>query len=196
MRQDLFVLSELGFKKNGFFVEFGATNGIDISNTYLLEEDFGWTGILAEPARCWQRELSENRSAAIETKCIWRNSGDRLRFKEVSNPDLSTIESFSAADLHRDLRKTGATYEVETISLNDLLDKHAAPALVDNLIDTEGSEYDILSACDFAKHQFAVITCEHNFTPSREQIHSLLTRNGYTRKYPEISRCDDWYVLT
>src|SRR5208282_3167640 len=37
LRQDLFVLSELDFKKNGFFVEFGATNGLDLSNTYLLE---------------------------------------------------------------------------------------------------------------------------------------------------------------
>ena len=35
-RQDLFVLSELNFKRNGYFVEFGATNGIDLSNTYLM----------------------------------------------------------------------------------------------------------------------------------------------------------------
>jgi hypothetical protein len=41
-RQDLFVLEQLNFKRGGFFVEFGATNGIDISNTYLLEKEFGW----------------------------------------------------------------------------------------------------------------------------------------------------------
>ena len=34
LRQDLFVLSELEFKKNGYFVEFGATNGFDISNVF------------------------------------------------------------------------------------------------------------------------------------------------------------------
>src|SRR6056297_216441 len=55
LRQDLFVLSELGFKQHGFFVEFGATNGIDLSNTYLMEARFGWNGILAEPARLWHR---------------------------------------------------------------------------------------------------------------------------------------------
>ena len=50
MWQHLFDLSELEFKRNGFFVEFGAANGIDLSNTYLLETEFSWTGILAEPA--------------------------------------------------------------------------------------------------------------------------------------------------
>ena len=43
--QNLFVLSELNFKQNGYFVEFGATNGIDLSNTYLMENRFNWKGI-------------------------------------------------------------------------------------------------------------------------------------------------------
>src|SRR5262249_45272724 len=38
-RQDLFVLSELNFKHEGYFVEFGAANGYAGSNTYLLEKE-------------------------------------------------------------------------------------------------------------------------------------------------------------
>lgn len=49
INQDIFVLYTLNWKRNGFFVEFGATNGIDLSNTYLLEKDFGWKGLLSEP---------------------------------------------------------------------------------------------------------------------------------------------------
>ena len=37
--QDLFVLETLNWKKNGFFIEFGASDGITNSNTYLLEKD-------------------------------------------------------------------------------------------------------------------------------------------------------------
>tara|TARA_B100001964_G_C14239456_1_gene604201 strand:+ start:290 stop:670 length:381 start_codon:yes stop_codon:yes gene_type:complete len=59
LRQDLFVLSELEFKKNGYFVEFGATNGFDISNSYLLETKFNWKGIVAEPAKKWHHELKK-----------------------------------------------------------------------------------------------------------------------------------------
>lgn len=195
LRQDLFVLSELNFKKNGFFVEFGATNGIDLSNTYLLEKEFGWKGVLAEPARCWHKRLTSNRSAAIETKCVWSTSGSILKFNEVVLGELSTINSFSSTDFHRETRKAGRTYDVETISLNDLLAKHNAPQLVDYLsIDTEGSEFEILSSFDFSRHCFSVITCEHNYTPVRQEICSLLARNGYVRKYQELSDCDDWYV--
>ncbi|MEA2989895.1 MAG: hypothetical protein QOG83_2606 [Alphaproteobacteria bacterium] len=43
------MLHETGRKTSGYFVEFGATDGSNLSNTYLLERDFGWHGILAEP---------------------------------------------------------------------------------------------------------------------------------------------------
>lgn len=34
IKQDLFVLASLDFKADGYSVEFGATNGIDLSNTF------------------------------------------------------------------------------------------------------------------------------------------------------------------
>jgi FkbM family methyltransferase len=197
LRQDLFVLCELGFKRNGFFVEFGATNGIDLSNTHLLEKDFGWRGVLGEPARCWHRELSQRRSAAIETRCVWSTSGLILKFNEVASAELSTIHAFSSADLHSERRRAGRTYDVETISLNDMLEAHNAPTVIDYLsIDTEGSELEILRSFDFSRRSFSVITCEHNYGPQREEIHALLGGHGYVRKYQELSEFDDWYVRT
>ena len=46
VRQDLFVISEFGFKRGGYFVEFGAQNSKDGSNSYMLEKKFGWQGIV------------------------------------------------------------------------------------------------------------------------------------------------------
>lgn len=46
--QDMFVLSILNGKRNGTYVEIGGYDGINLSNTYLLEKDFDWTGIALE----------------------------------------------------------------------------------------------------------------------------------------------------
>ena len=195
-RQDLFVMGELGFKQGGYFVEFGATNGVDLSNTYLLEQEFAWTGILAEPARCWHEPLRANRACAVDTHCVWSHTGLHLGFVEVMEvAELSTLRSLSALDMHAPVRECHQSYEVETIALNDLLKQYQAPARMDYLsIDTEGSELQILQHLDFDRYRFNIITCEHNFTPAREQIHALLTQRGYVRKYKEVSKVDDWYV--
>lgn len=195
LRQDLFVLSFLDFKTNGFFVEFGATDGVELSNTYLMEKEFGWSGIVAEPAKYWHKALRRNRDCFIETNCVWKDSASILSFNEVNARVFSTINLFSDSDLHSETRKNGKTYDVETISLNDLLAKYDAPKIIDYLsIDTEGSEFEILNGFDFSWHSFRAITCEHNYTPMRKQIFDLLTKNGYERCYQEFSKFDDWYV--
>jgi FkbM family methyltransferase len=193
--QDLFVLSELDFKEDGFFVEFGATNGIHLSNTYLLESEYGWRGILAEPARCWHEDLKKNRSGSVETDCVWKESDMQLTFNEVEQGDLSTIDAYSMSDSHGKSRSDGKTYKVRTISLEGLLEKHKAPREIDYLsIDTEGSEFQILSTFNFDKYRINIITCEHNFSETREQVYALLSQKGYVRKHVDRSRFDDWYV--
>ena len=195
LRQDIFVLHELQFKRNGFFVEFGAANGVRSSNTYLLEKQFDWTGILSEPARVFHDHLRQNRTAHIDTRCVWKESGATIEFLESDEPELSTIENFVDADMHAVARKGGKTYLVESVSLTDLLDQYDAPMEIDYLsIDTEGTELEILSGFDFSKYSFKVVTCEHNYSPRRDQLVELFTRNGYERKFQTISRFDDWYV--
>ena len=195
LKQDLFVLSELGFKRNGYFVEFGATNGVDLSNTYLLEKKFGWFGIVAEPLKSKYAELIVNRNCHIEDKCVWKTSGEFLKFLEANDQDLSTIFEYHDKDLHHEIRKNGKVSDVETISLNDMLEKYNAPRMIDYLsIDTEGSEFEILSNFNFEKYEFRVITVEHNHTNQREAIYNLLTNFGYKRKFEKLSDFDDLYI--
>lgn len=199
--QDRFVLSTLNYKTEGYFVEFGATNGYNISNTWLLEKHFGWTGIVAEPSKFWHTDLHQNRSCAIETNCVWSKTGETLVFNEVNaetahyGPELSTIDTFTLSDNHGGTRQTGVKYNVETISLEDLLVKYNAPSDIDYLsIDTEGSEFEILSNFNFDKYRIKIITCEHNYTPMREQLHELLTSKGYIQYHRDLSQWDDWYI--
>jgi len=195
IRQDLFVLSTLDFKRNGFFVEFGATNGMDLSNTWLLEKSFNWNGILAEPAKIWLEELHKNRTATIDERCVWKRDGELLEFLEATHPELSQLMSDKENDFHSKDRVSRKTYSIESVSLGRLLQEHRAPKVVDYLsIDTEGSEYEILRKFNFKSHQFNCITVEHNFSEQREKIFKLLSSAGYHRVYVEVSGFDDWYI--
>lgn len=108
--------------------------------------------------------------------------------------ELSTIQKFQNAD--NNTRKKGINYEVETISLLELLDNHNAPKVIDYLsVDTEGSEYEILNTFDFDKYKFRIITVEHNFDVlKRNKIKNLLEINGYQRVFENLSKFDDWYI--
>lgn len=192
--QDLFVLSETNFKKNGFFVEFGAADGFWLSNTYILEKEYMWQGILAEPARVWHSSLEENRICHIEHECVWSETGHQLKFSESDLPEYSTISKFKDFGLLSGLRE-GRSYNVKTISLEDMLDKYDAPKFIDYLsMDTEGSELDILKNFNFDKYTFGLITCEHGFSKNRQAIFDLLASKGYVRKYESISKVDDWFI--
>lgn len=191
LRQDLFALVQLNFKKNGFFLEFGATDGVQHNNSHLMESQFGWQGILSEPARGWHQDLKSNRKCVIDTRCVWKASGETIQFTEAPRGANSSISAFTSSK--RKIR--GRNYSVETVSLNDLLEKHEAPKIIDYAsIDTEGSEFEILNAFDFKARSFRVLNVEHNFAPQREDLFKLLTSHGYKRVLEPISRFDDWYI--
>jgi hypothetical protein len=84
---------------------------------------------------------------------------------------------------------------MQTISLNDLLERFEAPPFIEYLsLDTEGSEYEILRTLDFNKWQFGIIDVEHNhIEPRRTMIKQLLCSNGYT--YLGANQFDDSYRL-
>jgi FkbM family methyltransferase len=195
--QDLWVAHELKSRKNGFFVEFGAADGIRSSNSYFLEAELGWRGIVAEPARIWYPALRNNRACFIDDRCVWTQSGQSVAFNQPAIALHSTIDSYSDGDMHAETRKEGQRYAVETVSLNDLLAFWGAPRRIDYLsIDTEGSELDILQAFDFAAYDVRLITVEHNHTDQRQPLFDLLTAKGYQRKFEKLSNVDDWYVRT
>lgn len=198
LNQDLVALADSRFASGGYFVEFGAAGGVELSNTYLLEKEFGWNGILAEPAHGWRDSLIASRSCIVEFDCVWSVSGQELQFSEVAGiPELSTLTSFTESDFQAPARVGAQMYNVRTISLLDLLRRHQAPSKIDYLsIDTEGSEYEILAAFDFDAFDIRLITCEHNFNSKRQDMHDLLVSKGYVRKMESVSQFDDWYFRT
>ena len=201
--QDLFVLFNFNEKKNGTFLEFGATDGVEFSNSFLLEDKFNWHGVLAEPSPQWHESLKRNRpNCEIIEECIYKESGKNLDFFVSDVGVLSTLEKYKQSDVSSMPRNTNArnkkgyNCKVCSISLNDVFVKYFDSLPIDYMsVDTEGSELVILENFDFRKFGPKIISVEHNFTETENKLDDLLFKNNYIRFFKEHSQFDAWYVL-
>ena len=200
--QDIFAYFIIENKFDNTFLEFGATNGISLSNTFMLEKELGWSGLLAEPDIQWIDALKKNRpNTKVITKCIWKKSEEKLNFFSSDMGELSTLEEFKFNELqsmpvNTEVRnKSGKNIIVDTISLNDVVKKNfkgICPSYIS--VDTEGSEFEILNSFNFSDYRPAVFTVEHNFTKVEKQIDELMKNENYTRIFKKLTVFDAWYV--
>lgn len=187
--QDLWVIASLNQKTKGYFVEFGATDGVAGSNTWLLENEYEWTGICAEPAKIYRDELTKNRACELDFRLIWSKTGEVIAFSEKEEGYLSSVASV------QQLVAVSDEYSVESVTLNDLLLQHGAPRNIDYIsVDTEGSELEILreffNHADFSVSLFSI---EHNWREDKKELIDLMRLNGYRYEYQHLSYRDLYF---
>ena len=197
--QDIYVTRILKEKRDGYFIEVGANNGYTMSNTYLLEKNYGWKGICIEPTPYKIHELKNNRPNAIclET-AVFSESNLELDFTMTVIDILNVLTEYAeiAVDF---LNQSGEIIKVKTKTLTDILNENNAPENIDYLsIDTNGSEYKVLEGIDFTKYKFNVITVKNSSIVERQnRIKEILTSNGYSKQQTVImvdNISDDIYV--
>lgn len=189
--QDYAVLQYYHHKRNGFFVDIGAYDGVSLSNTYLLENRWGWTGICAEPLPNEFKHLTKVRPESIcVNKAVFSIGEIEIDYAVAGM--LSGIVEY--LECHREI-KTAPRIKVPTITLDDLLRNYNAPHFIDYLsIDTEGTELEILKSVDFKTYQFGLIHLEHNgMEPQRTEIRVYLESNGY--HFRRENHWDDEYIF-
>lgn len=100
--QDIEVIKFYNNKENGYFIEIGASDGIFLSNTYLLERQYKWTGICCEPIPSRFEKLVINRPNSIcYSDAVYSNTGLTVDF-DIAN-DLDVLSGISC---HIDCHKT------------------------------------------------------------------------------------------
>lgn len=187
LNQDLWVVDVLSGKRNGVFVDVGAFDGIQLSNTYLLEKEYDWTGICIEANTSTFNKLKTNRKCPCVNELLSDVSDKSVSFQYLGEYSFSgqnifkyDIESIRASNTISDTQ----VCTMKTSTLNDVLDKNNIPKVIDYLsIDVEGMEFDILKTFDFKKYHINVITVEHNAAhigmEYRNKLFDLLTRKGF-----------------
>ena len=201
--QAIEVSKLLGGQTNGFFIEAGAFNGQDISNTLLLEMQYNWTGILIEPnPDLYQEMLTKQRKSYCLETCLSTE-------KEVQKVDFDATGAYggimngedlkpgSRADEAIKQRKEsnpdfvptyGAfvrrTLQMQCLPLTSIIEALGNPVIDYFSLDIEGAEFPVLKTIDFDKVDIRVFSIEVTkldsiFDGRLTQLKYLMKRNGY-----------------
>jgi FkbM family methyltransferase len=173
-------------KTNGFFLEIGADDGIDKSNTKFYEE-LGWSGICVEPSHKRFKLLTQNRKCICENYAISDSTGE-VEFMDISGWGKGLSGIVEKYDIRHKIRidrelthpknQGNEIIKVKTEVLSNLLQKHNVTKVDFCSIDTEGSEFDIIKTIDFNKYDFGLFLIENNYGDSR--VRDFLEAKEYT----------------
>jgi FkbM family methyltransferase len=171
---------------SGFFVEVGANDPHERSQTWHLEQA-GWSGVLIEPQPDLAEKLRAMRTGKVfAVACSSPENAGRTLPLHVAGP-LSSLDRGQMAP--------GATPErvidVPIRTLDSVLAEAGAPERFEFLsIDVEGHEIDVLSGFDIARWQPRLILLEDHVADLSK--HRFLTAAGYRliRRYEN----NGWYV--
>lgn len=186
--QEEWVRKYLNDKKNGFFLDIGAYDGIESSNTYFLEKELGWSGICIESNPHYFNSLKNNRGVTCVNKAVMSYKGFAI---------FNGINTFFSND------KTDQSIECDLLS--NILEESKCPKDIDYAsFDIEGHELAVLETFCFDKYNINLMTIEHNLylvgDKFKTKIYNLLTSKGYTRVVDNVN-CptgpyEDWYAKT
>jgi FkbM family methyltransferase len=187
--QDEWIVDFFQSKKNGFFLDVGANDGININNTYFLEKELGWNGICIEADPNIFKNLIVNRKCSCINVAI-SNDSKRIHFL----PDGLSGREFDSP----------TSIKIHTKTLKEVLDGNNSPKIIDYLsLDIEGMELKALEGFPFDEYKIITLTVEHNLylgkKEYKEKIKKFLEIRGYLLYKENVESeglpFEDWYII-
>lgn len=169
-QQDKFVLNLLNFKKNGFFIEIGSNDPISINNTFILEKNYNWNGIMIEYDPRYLDLYKIHRQNSIHII----NDARNINYKELFiNNNVPNNIDYLQIDLEVDNRSTLTTLE-----------------LLDN---------QVLDTYKFATITFEHDIYRGNFFDTKFISRNIFKNRGYIPIFTNINNgginsFEDWYI--
>jgi len=167
-RQDEFILLILKNKRNGYFLEIGSNHPKYINNTYSLEKNFGWNGLMVEYDNNWESSYKKERSSNYIIGDATQIDYEKI-FNELNFPKQM---DYLQIDLEVENRSTLTTLEL----LNNTIFKNYIFSVVT-------FEHDIYRG---------------NYFDTREKSREIFKENGYVLLFKDVKHKDnkfeDWYI--
>jgi hypothetical protein len=170
--QDKFVLNVLKKKKNGTFLEIGANDAININNTYTLEKDFGWSGIMIEYNDEHLQSYKEHRKNSVH----FIGDATKIDYKKLlGDNNMPENIDYLQIDLNAG---NGSTIETLEKLDNEIFDKYKFATVT-------------------FEHDYY---CAGEYRSTREKSREIFKKRGYVMVFNDIHDrqpevvYEDWYV--
>ena len=168
--QDKFVLNILKNKKKGFFLEIGSNHPININNSYILEKNYEWNGIMVEYENKWLNDYKKFRPNSIHII----NDATKIDYKnlfEINNVPLNL--DYLQIDLEAN---NGTTLNTLKKLNSEVMDKHKFATIT--------FEHDIYHT---------------NYMNTRLESRKIFEDRGYVRVFSDVNNrginpYEDWYI--
>ena len=182
------------------YLELGANDGKEASNTHVLYEKFGWRGLLVEPTPRMCKKLANNRPAdVVACGAVCDSSfGGKLEFitsvEGSFESEAGTLvgHAISMGASRRWSSHMGSYHQLQAVHvpcapLGSLLSGSGLHYVDLFSLDVEQQELSVLKTIDLSKFRFAVAIVELECPWSKNEIgaqdkhvRALLRKHGYT----------------
>jgi len=175
----------------GFFIDVGFNDGIEASNTYLLEQH-NWQGIGIEPIPELAEIAASNRNCKVICAAITNKQGYGTLVEIEGATGLSSLVD------SKKLRKRGESYngqpkeiQVKLQTLDSVLGDNDIQQIDLLSIDVEGHELAVLEGLSIKKFGLRIIIIEDNSRGRSFIVPRYLAKSGYIRF--DRTGVNDWY---
>ena len=160
--------------RNGFFIECGANDGVNQSNTWYFEKKLDWRGVLIEPLSKQFKELKNNRKNINHFFNV-ALVDDNYNKDEIELIDLDLTSKFKLYE--KQVNQPLTSILVKTKTLTNILDECESPKIIDFFsLDVEGAEFTVLNGINYNRYNFKYILIE---TKNFQKIDIFLKSNNY-----------------
>lgn len=167
--QDKFVLNILNQKRGGYFLEIGSNDPVNINNSYLLESQYNWQGIMIEYDKSYLPLYTKHRPNSIHVI----NDATKINYKDL-------------------FRENDVPLSIDYLQI-DLEANNGSTIRTLQKLDSE-----IFDTYKFATITFEHDIYHTNFGNTRLESRNIFKKRGYICVFDDVNHLgnpfEDWYV--